>query len=382
MAYDSELRKRLSKKVKEIWQSAMLDEAFSFRYLLKPPVELSQSAGHIHEVNEWAAFWKQDNALWHLVTANKKAGALGVQHGFPERVEFSDAEAALRYLGEWNRFKRLRDSCQRISRDYPELRSLCAAYREDILGEVDMAESIWQLAAYFSGKYRTDCYLRELDIPHVDTKFIERHSRMVADLFYTLHPEVEGHNFKDLCGQLHWQKKAPTPNIYVRSLDRQKTIGGLQDLMVTAAQLARLEVSFGKVFFTENKLNGYVFPEVEDGLIIFGAGNGVLADEVTIPWLEHHPELWYWGDMDRDGWRILSRVREKYPQVRSFLMNQELAEKYCHFMTADTGNAGEMPANLTGQEQACWEYLTSLPTGRLEQEKIPISEVRAFLRGL
>jgi hypothetical protein len=88
--------------------------------------------------------------------------------------------------------------------------------------------------------------------------------------------------------------------------------------------------------------------------------------------------------MDRDGLSILSRVREKYPQVRSFLMNPELAEKYQHFMTADTGSSMEMPANLTCQEQACWKFLTCQPPqrNRLEQEKIPLSEVRSFLQEL
>jgi len=221
-----------------------------------------------------------------------------------------------------------------------------------------------------------------LDIPYVDTKFMEKNKKLTADIFFILHPEEEGHSFKDLCTLLNWQVQAPTPNIYVRSLDKTKTIGGLQELMVTAEQLARLEVSFSRIFFTENKLNGFVFPEVEDGLIIFGAGNGVVAESETIPWLVRKEKLWYWGDIDRDGFRILSRVRERYPQVRSFLMGKELAKKYSYFMTADKGKAGEMPSNLTGQEQDCWRYLAEQPMemSRLEQEKIPLYEVKGFLQ--
>lgn len=386
MVYDRELRQKMNTKreLEKLWRAAVSGEDYSFSYSLKPPVALAKSAGRIHEVAEWAAFWKQAGAYWTLVTANKQAGVLGKQHDFPIKVEFHHAERALRYLGEWRRFQHLQERCGMLMADFPCLQSLCAVYREAILQEDKLAASIWQLAKYFSGTYRTDCYLRELDVPYVDTKFIEGHSKLVAEIFYALHPELEGRSFKDLCGALHWREKAPTPNIYLRSLDRNKTIGGLQELMVTAAQLAHLTVNFGRVFFTENKLNGYVFPEVEDGLIIFGAGNGVIAHEVEIPWLKCQQELWYWGDMDRDGLCILSRVREKYPQVRSFLMNQTLAEKYQHFMTADTGSSMEMPANLTCQEQACWAFLTSQPPqmNRLEQEKIPLSEVRSFLQEL
>ena len=383
MGYDSELRRKLTSKRKldELWRKAMLGEDYSFSFSLKSPVELDKSAGRIHEVDDWARFWKQRDAPWHLITANKRLKILGKQDNFPVKVEFRTAEAALRYLREWGRFQRLQNSCEKIVADFPMLRGLCATYREEILSSVGRADCIWQLAHYFSGKYRTHCYLRELDIPYVDTKFIENNKKLTVDIFAALHEEVGVHSFVDLCALMHWQEQAPTPNIYLRSLDPQKTIGGLRELMVTAEQLGRLNIFFDKVFFTENKLNGFVFPEVEDGLIIFGAGNGVLGGEACIPWLTKHKHLWYWGDIDRDGLRILSRVRAKYPQLRSFLMSRELAVKYSHFMTADKGITGEMPANLTIQEQACWHYLTNQPidANRLEQEKIPLSEVRTFL---
>ena len=384
MAYDDELRKKLSnkRKLSEILQAAMLGTEYHYSYVLKPPVKLAKSVGHIQEIDAWSVFWKQAGAPWRLYTANKQAGLLGKQHDFPVKVEFTNAEAILQYLVEWKNFKRLQTQCRKIMEDFPQLCNICVANREKILTVPGMAENIWQIARYLSGKYRTSCYLRELDIPYVHTKFIEENKKMTADIFFTLHTEATGGSFGDLCRQLQWIVQAPTPNIYVRSLDRRKSIGGLQALMVTADQLACLQVSFHKVFFTENKLNGYVFPDVEDGLILFGAGNGVIADEVVIPWLARQKELWYWGDMDFEGLRILSRVREKYPQVRSFLMNRELAEKYQHFMTADTGRRSDMPENLTSQEQVCWQYLANQPENlnRLEQEKIPISEVKCFLQ--
>lgn len=383
MSYDSELRNKLTAKTDELWRKAMLGEEYNFSFRLKPPVELAKSAGRIHEVDDWSRFWKQQKQPWHLITANKRPKkTIGSQKDFPVKVEFRTVEAALRYLHEWGRFQRLQNLCEKIVTDFPQLRSLCADYREDILSIADRADCIWQLAHYFSGNYRTHCYLRELDIPYVDTKFIEKNTKLTVDIFFALHKDMTVHSFGNLCAVLHWQVHAPTPNIYLRSLDPKKSIGGLQELMVTADQLAKLSIPFDRIFFTENKLNGFGFPEVENGLIIFGAGNGVLKREDTIPWLENHDQLWYWGDIDRDGLRILSRMRAKYPQIRSFLMTRELAVKYAHFMTADKGKTGEMPANLTGQEQDCWLYLTGQPAeaNRLEQEKIPISEVRMFLQ--
>lgn len=386
MKYDTNLQERVcgktGKGLEKLLCEVLAGAHTIHDYPLHPPIKLKESAGRGHEVNAWAAHWKE-NKYGKVITANKRSVMNSRQSDFPVRVEFADAEAVLRYLGEGKLCNLLQEKCRKISRDFPQLAELCVKNRELILTEENMAESIWQLASYLSGNYRTDCYLRELDIPYVDTKFIERHNKLVVKVFVALHDDVKVSGWEALCDYLHWQK-VPEPNIYVRSLDKHKTIGGLQEMKVTAAQLALLKVPFSKVIITENRLNGYVFPEVADGLIIFGAGNGVVANELTIPWLEKQQHLWYWGDMDREGFRILSRVREKCPQVRSFLMNRELAEKYPHFMTSDTSCLGDMPGNLTGQEQAGWEYLAGLPeqVNRLEQEKIPLSEVREFLRDL
>ena len=202
-----------------------------------------------------------------------------------------------------------------------------------------------------------------------------------AAVFFAVRPDLTGKTFDDFCQALSLTKSAPSPNIYVRSLDARKTFAGLREIVVTAQQLAKLDLTFGRVFITENKINGYVFPEVEDGLILFGAGNGILSDLQEIPWLKKQSALWYWGDMDRNGFAILARVRQKYPQVKSFLMAKDIAARYRHFMVADTGNEWAMPDALTGEEQACWQYLTCQPAAakRLEQEKIPAFEVRAAL---
>jgi hypothetical protein len=273
---------------------------------------------------------------------------------------------------------------EKIKVDYPALLPACVAVRDKILADEPMTAAIYQTARYFAGTPKTNCYLRELDIPYVDTKFIEDNPKLTAAVFFAVRPEFTGKTFDDFCQALSLTKSAPSPNIYVRSLDARKTFAGLREIVVTAQQLAKLDLTFGRVFITENKINGYVFPEVEDGLILFGAGNGILSDLQEIPWLKKQSFLWYWGDMDHNGFAILARVRQKYPQVKSFLMEQELAARYRHFMVADTGNELAMPEALTGEEQACWQYLTcqSAKANRLEQEKIPLFEVKAALRHL
>lgn len=384
-AYDEELRAKLlgknGRKLPALWLTALREEPFSYSYKLTEPDELASSVGQLHKRAEWAAFWKQSKEPWRVETANRKPKGLGIQHDYPVRIHFDAAIDVLRYLGEAKKFWSFCQRVEKIKADYPAVLPACVMERDKILVDEPMTAAIYQTARYFAGTPKTNCYLRELDIPYVDTKFIEDNPKLTAAVFFAVRPEFTGKTFDDFCQALSITKSAPSPNIYVRSLDARKTFAGLREIVVTAQQLAKLDLTFGRVFITENKINGYVFPEVEDGLILFGAGNGILSDLQEIPWLKKQSSLWYWGDMDRNGFAILARVRQKYPQVKSFLMAKDIAARYRHFMVADTGNEWAMPDALTGEEQACWQYLTCQPAAakRLEQEKIPAFEVRAAL---
>ncbi len=387
-AYDKELREKLlgknGRKLPELWLTAVREAPFTYAYKLVEPAELAGSVGQLHKRAEWVDFWKQPQVPWRIETANRKPKGLGIQHDYPVRIHFDSAVDVLRYLGEAKDFRVFCQRVEKIKADYPAVLPVCVMVREKILADEHMAEMIYRIAQYFSGTPKTNCYLRELDIPYVDTKFLEDNQKLTAAVFFAVRPELEGKTFDDFCCALSLTKSAPSPNIYVRSLDARKTFAGLREIVVTAQQLAKLDLAFGRVFITENKINGYVFPEVEDGLILFGAGNGILSDLQEIPWLKNQSALWYWGDMDRNGFAILARVRQKYPQVKSFLMAKDIAARYRHFMVADTGNELAMPDRLTGEEQACWQYLTCQPAAanRLEQEKVPSFEVRAALKRL
>lgn len=74
-----------------------------------------------------------------------------------------------------------------------------------------------------------------------------------------------------------------------------------------------------RVFITENKVNGLTFPPVLDALVVFGLGYGV-ESLAGVPWL-HDVQLFYWGDIDAHGFRILAAFRTAFPSVRSMLMD-------------------------------------------------------------
>lgn len=121
---------------------------------------------------------------------------------------------------------------------------------------------------------RPDCYLRQLDIPGVDTKFIEQHRSILKSLLDQLLPEqaidqsVTGlgdHGFERRFG-LRYEE----PQIRLRLLDSQLAaeFAGACDITLTVRDFAKLDLLVDRVFITENKINGLTFPGVRNGLVI------------------------------------------------------------------------------------------------------------------
>ncbi len=82
---------------------------------------------------------------------------------------------------------------------------------------------------------------------------------------------------------------------------------GDQDITLTQADFAALQLPVNGVFITENEVNFLAFPAVPQSLVVFGAGYGfdALADA---RWL-HACQVLYWGDIDTHGFAILDQLR-------------------------------------------------------------------------
>jgi hypothetical protein len=122
-----------------------------------------------------------------------------------------------------------------------------------------------------------------------------------------------------------------------------------------------------RIIITENLMNFECLPEAANTLAIWGQGN---AAELLhkVPWLAGC-DVYYWGDIDEHGFQILSRLRSKFPSIRSVMMEVATFEKYRH-LTGAGEKAGKPPGNLTAEEQKAYDVVAR-ENLRLEQEKIP-----------
>lgn len=224
---------------------------------------------------------------------------------------------------------------------------------------------------------RPGVYLRQVDVPGVDSKFIEAHRGVLAELLdLALPPEAIEPGASGLAqfARRYGFRDKPV-RIRLRLLDDSLTLvsacRGRLDLSLDAASFARLAPPVQRVFITENEINFLAFPPLARALVIFGAGYGWEA-LAQAKWL-HRCELHYWGDIDTHGFAILDRLRAHFPRVASLLMDRTtLLAHRVHWSEEPKPISHDLP-RLSPEERALYEQLRThalQPRLRLEQERI------------
>jgi len=244
------------------------------------------------------------------------------------------------------------------------------------------------MVAWLRAHPRSGCYLRQVDLPGVDTKFIEQHQGVLAELFdLALAPHAID---PDARGQAGFSRRYGFRNkperVRVRFLD--PTCAPLpalidHDLSFTAVDFARLRVPVQRVFITENEINFLAFPPHPESLLILGGGYGfsALADA---EWLKTCA-LYYWGDIDTHGFAILSQLRSILPHARSLLMDYDTLIAHREQWGFEASPSRADLSRLTAAEAALFADLRDNRFGegvRLEQERIAFGRLAVALVGL
>lgn len=158
---------------------------------------------------------------------------------------------------------------------------------------------------------------------------------------------------------------------------------GLTDLAVPAPEFAPLTIPVRRVFITENEINGLAFPALPESLVIFGLGYG--PERLSeVRWLQERA-VYYWGDIDTHGFRILDRLRSIFSTARSLLMDRNtLLEHFQLWVREESPFNGDLE-RLTATERALYDDLRHNRLGdqiRLEQERIRYGWIERELGGL
>jgi hypothetical protein len=377
MTMDWTVPEDLRRHLQRLWDSGRLlaapiraEPIFPFRLSLRSPSMRSLSE-QFDDVRAWIREW-ESGAGYQLEWSEINHRILG-RNRIPAAACVACEEDALRMIGKMNEAARFREIVAGTRDRLPHLTEWLG---RKPLAALDCAldwPRILDVLTWFLAHPRCGLYLRRIDIPGVDTKFIEERKPLLTELLdLALPPEAID---AAAPGWRNFERRyalRPKPNlIRFRVLDRRLAIQGLTDLSAPAQELASLELAVARVFITENEINGLAFPDVAESIVIFGLGYGLdrLSD---IQWLKGRP-LHYWGDIDTHGFAMLDRIRAIFPAAESFLMDRETLCGHAHFWVRESAPyAGEL-SRLNEAEQALYDDIRFNRLGdrvRLEQERI------------
>jgi len=341
---------------------------------------------HFKEVQDTIYSLRQDSkkhgySITDKVITHRQLG----KQKIPSTIVFNTETTFLNYLSkaaELNKFKIL---VQQTLEQEGLLKDWLIQFPFKLMKYADDWLQLLNICCYFKKHPRPDCYIRQLDIKGVDSKFIEQHKGILNELLSQVLTE-ENYNV-DITGLSHhgferrYGLRYDSPLIRLRILDESLAIQGLTDLTLTVDEFKQLKMAVKTVFIAENKINGLAFPDFPNAMVIFGLGYAVnlLADAPCLA----NKNMYYWGDIDTHGFAILSRLRHYYPQVKSLLMDQQTLDKFIDLSVYEMLEKSEQKAlsHLTDKENSLYQQLQHSLI-RLEQERIAFSSLQQALNSI
>lgn len=291
----------------------------------------------------------------------KKHGTQGI----PTSISFQTESDYLKYIAKEKEVSKFKEDLAKILAAFPELKAWISKYPTKLIG--NDWDGLLKVCTYFKNTPQPNLYIRELPI-QVHTKFIERNKGIIKELLDILIADYVNQDEKDFESRFHL--KYDEPIVRFRILDQSishQLFSDIEDISIPISQFKKLVLPVRSFYVVENKTNMLSFPTFDKSIVICGMGFRVdILKEVE--WL-HEKDIFYWGDLDAQGFQILSAIRTHFPKVKSFLMDRETFDK---FFEGDKGKETNIEKELclTHEENEMFQYLKE-SNQRLEQEKIP-----------
>ena len=384
------------------WLGALVqgETVFPYRIKLKTPGS-SELAERFDAVRNWIA---ELVTLPHVEIEWREVQhrVVGAQR-IPEAICLPDLDSVSNLLGKRRELVRF---AALLAQTRQTQRAILPWLVKRPLQALELAvewERLLAVVGWLQQHPRPGIYLRQVDIAGVDSKFIEAQRAVLAEwLDLALPPAAIDasqtgvtrfavrYGFLDKPLRIRWRSLDASlallpflPPLSASSQEVGAGVASLPDVTLDAASFARLALPITHVFITENETNFLALPEVENAIVIFGAGYGWQA-LAQAQWL-HRCAIHYWGDIDTHGFAILASLRNHFAHVESFLMDMDTLLAHESLWGVEVTPVSHELPRLTAREREVYDALRDnriRPGLRLEQERIGFEWVQQAIMRL
>lgn len=340
---------------------------------LHPPTE-RQVMADPNAARAWARAWRESALAGDVQWASRNWGSVGRQE-VPERLALRGPSDIARGAGISTVWERACSRTLQLAERWTEhwwkvcpsadFDAIATAVRTTIGRCCELDERDWEMLLlaldWLVGNQGATCFARQLPIHGIDTKWIESHRGIVEELH------------RALTGQ-YPKFTRRTKQFRVHVLDQRLAPGGLNDLSLSVDQLCKWPCVPDCVLVCENLVNVLALPPLEGTIAVHGGGFAV-GELAGVSWFTDVP-LFYWGDLDSNGFAILNQLRSHHRHVASLMMDVDTLERHLDLCVEEpTPSKAACPLLTPSEQEALARILAGdtshgLQTLRLEQERI------------
>ena len=378
-------------RYRSTWRDALLGGSAGGCVIALDPPTAAEVTARASDVSAWLNRWRE----WasHHPEVTLRAGTVRTRFGtqpvsthldIPDTFALAglNPDTAAHWQRAGARWDQLRDF-----RPGEAVRPWLARITD--LDDYDFA-TLLAATAWFRAHPRSGLTVRSVPVPGMHTKWLARHRGMVlaclgAPVSSTGPTESADVDPAEIPAReldaLGLRALPREVGIVLADPGLRAAAGGLRQVSAPVDELAGLPIRPGAVLVVENKEPALAWSDTTGLLVIHSLGNhlDVLG---RLPWIPRD-RTWYWGDLDRHGFTLLSRARTMLPGLASLLMTPADIDAYLPMGVEESADRYDQPdPTLTRAETSALAALRRAEETylRIEQERIPVSDAEDALR--
>lgn len=364
----AELRERAQRAWWRSLRARVLGESF-FPWEMPLP-RISSKRDDFDEVRrrseELMAHAKEKTGRGYTLVSESRNTPEWGRNPMPVRVVFEAPADLDAFLGTSAKSAAFERDFALILQRYPSLGDWASSHAEAIVKHAGKWPDLLMVCDYFVSTPQPGLFLRELPVA-LHTKFIEDHRAILRQVLDQILPnsDLKIGGFEERFGL-----RVPEALVRVRFLDpvMRERLGFPFDFAgIARSDFASLPIADGNLLITENEITFLTLPALPNSLGIWGSGFAV-ASLGVLPILRD-VQIFYWGDLDVQGFEILAALRDRAPKTQAVLMDRATWEEFRAYAVDGKPFRGRPLKSLNESEAALFSELER-GNHRLEQERI------------